>query len=389
MLNCVLNHLIMKPVLFVLAVLLSGTLIAQNKFSIKGDASKVGEPIEKVFLYYRAGNESITDSMLVKEGKYSFSGTIAEPVMARIRAVYPELSGGKKRAISFKRDYVTVFLEPSAISVNSTDSFSNAVVKGSGAHTEYQAIEEKTKALSQKSEALNKGYTALYNAKDEAGMKELEKKFDEISAERNNIYRAYLKSNPNSALGVFLVNQIAGWDMKSEEIEPLFAALPKKLQEQPSAVELKEKIEIAKKTGIGKYAMEFTQNDTLGNPVKLSSFRGKYLLIDFWASWCGPCRKENPNVVKAYDKFKSKGFHILGVSLDQSNGKDRWIKAIHDDGLVWTHVSDLQYWKNAVAVQYGIQAIPQNLLLDPEGKIVAKNLNGEDLEKKLSELLDK
>jgi len=170
-------------------------------------------------------------------------------------------------------------------------------------------------------------------------------------------------------------------------VDPLFTALPKTTQELPSGVELKEKIEIAKKTGIGKFAMDFTQNDTLGNPVMLSSFRGKYILIDFWASWCGPCRAENPNVVKAFDKYKEKGFHILSVSLDQPNAKDKWIKAIHDDKMAWTHVSDLLYWKNAVAVQYGIQAIPQNLLLDPQGKIIAKNLRGEDLDKKLEEFI--
>ena len=148
-----------------------------------------------------------------------------------------------------------------------------------------------------------------------------------------------------------------------------------------------EKIEIAKKLGIGKVAPDFTQNDTLGNPVTLSSLRGKYVLVDFWASWCGPCRRENPNVVKAFQKFKDKGFHIIGVSLDQPNAKDKWIKAIHDDQLTWTQVSDLQFWKNAVAVEYGIQAIPQNYLLDPEGKIIAKNLSGDDLDKKLEEVM--
>jgi thiol-disulfide isomerase/thioredoxin len=134
--------------------------------------------------------------------------------------------------------------------------------------------------------------------------------------------------------------------------------------------------------------MEFTQNDTLGNPVSLSSFKGKYVLVDFWASWCGPCRAENPNVVKTYQKFQNKNFTILSVSLDRPGQKERWLKAIHDDGLTWTHVSDLKFWDNAVAKQYGIRAIPQNLLLDPSGKIIAKNLRGEELAEKLGAVLN-
>jgi len=135
--------------------------------------------------------------------------------------------------------------------------------------------------------------------------------------------------------------------------------------------------------------MDFTQNDTLGKPVTLSSLRGKYLLVDFWASWCGPCRAENPNVVKAFNKYKEKGFHIIGVSLDNPGQMEKWMKAIHDDGLIWTQVSDLKGWKNEVAIQYGIQAIPQNFLLDPEGKIIAKNLRGEELDSKLAEIVEK
>ena len=130
---------------------------------------------------------------------------------------------------------------------------------------------------------------------------------------------------------------------------------------------------------------DFTQPDTSGNPVSLASYRGKYVLVDFWASWCRPCRQENPNVVENYNRFKDKNFTVLGVSLDQA--KPAWVNAIQMDGLTWVHVSDLQYWSNAVAKQLNITSIPQNFLIDPDGKIIAKNLRGPALERKLSAVL--
>ena len=150
---------------------------------------------------------------------------------------------------------------------------------------------------------------------------------------------------------------------------------------------LKETIAEKKITAIGTTAMDFTQADTSGNPVALSSLRGKYVLLDFWASWCGPCRQENPNVVQSFNKFKEKNFTVLGVSLDRPGQKAKWLQAIHADNLTWTHVSDLQFWNNAVAQQYRVQSIPQNLLIGPDGKIVAKDLRGPALESKLCELL--
>lgn len=148
---------------------------------------------------------------------------------------------------------------------------------------------------------------------------------------------------------------------------------------------LQKQLDDARVGAVGTEEIDFTQNDTAGHAITLSSFKGKYVLVDFWASWCGPCRMENPNVLSTYKKFKDKNFTVLGVSLDKA--KDPWIKAIKDDGLAWTQVSDLKYWYNDAAAKYHIQAIPQNLLVDPNGKIIGRNLRGPDLQAKLCELL--
>lgn len=142
-------------------------------------------------------------------------------------------------------------------------------------------------------------------------------------------------------------------------------------------------------TKIGAVAIDFEQNTPAGKPVKLSSFKGKYVLVDFWASWCGPCREENPNLVSAYKKFNAKGFEILGVSLDQPGERARWVDAIKQDNLVWTQVSDLKGWDNEAAKAYGIKSIPSSFLLDPSGRIIGKDLRGKELNSKLAEIFSK
>lgn len=268
-----------------------------------------------------------------------------------------------------------------------TDSFSNVKVKGSKSNDAYVVLNEKMNPINAEIEQLNNEYRTLAANKDEAGIKKLEEKYDGIEKRQKEIYKSAFLADPASPIALYTLERYAGYDINADEVDPLFAKLMASAKESKSGKTMTEKLNVARITGIGKPAPEFIQNDTLGNPVALTSFRGKYLLVDFWASWCGPCRKENPNVVKAFNKYKEKGFTILGVSLDQPNAKERWLKAIKDDQLAWTQVSDLQYWKNAVAIQYGVQAIPQNFLIDPAGKIVAKNLRGEDLDKKLDELL--
>jgi peroxiredoxin len=374
----------MKKLFFGVFMLVSVQLFAQLKFTINGNVAGVKDTINKVFINYRLNDDWMEDSIEIADKKYSFSGTIDEASIAYIRA---SCKRAVPQKVIQKRDVTSIFLEGTTMSAVHTDSFSNVKVKGSKSNDEYVMLNEKMKPINAEIEQLNNDYRALAANKDEAGIAKLEEKYDGIEKRQKEIYKSEFLKNPSSPLALYLLERFAGYDINADDVDPLFAMLPASAKESKSGKTMTEKLNRARITGIGRTAPEFSQNDTLGNPVSLTSFRGKYLLVDFWASWCGPCRKENPNVVKAFNKYKEKGFTILGVSLDQPNAKDRWMKAIHDDQLTWTHVSDLQYWKNAVAVQYGVQAIPQNFLIDPAGKIIAKNLRGEDLDKKLAELM--
>ena len=196
-----------------------------------------------------------------------------------------------------------------------------------------------------------------------------------------------VKDKPKSLVTAFVLGATYGFNEDPIQLEQRFNKLDAVVRKSEAGKQLEVQIADSKIGAVGTMAMEFTQPDTTGTPVALSSFRGKYVLVDFWASWCGPCRQENPNVVETFNKFNTKNFTVLGVSLDRPAQKSKWIDAIHEDKLTWTHVSDLKFWDNEVAKLYKVQSIPQNILLDPDGKIIAKNLRGPALEAKLCEIL--
>jgi len=171
-----------------------------------------------------------------------------------------------------------------------------------------------------------------------------------------------------------------------DQANQLFAMLSPAVKVSYYGKQVQESVAIEKRSGIGAHP-DFAMADVNGKPVKLSSFKGKYVLVDFWASWCAPCRKENPNVLANYKKYHNKGFEVLGVSLDSK--KEPWLKAIQADGLTWIHVSDLKGWNNAAAEEFGVKVVPSNFLLDKDGKVIAKNIREEQLSNKLKSIFDK
>ncbi len=196
---------------------------------------------------------------------------------------------------------------------------------------------------------------------------------------------AQVKANPKNTETLRIIQRVGGYTPDYKELNTLFKTLDKSVRKSTEGKQFEYYLKRLKNASVGKKAPGITQLTPEGEPFSLSDLRGKYVLIDFWASWCPDCRRQNPSLVETYAEFKDKNFEILGVSFDRS--LDNWVKAIKDDKLTWKHISDLQHWQNAAGTLYGVRAIPQNILVDPQGVIIARNLHGEDLKTKLREVL--
>jgi peroxiredoxin len=308
------------------------------------------------------------------DGSFAFKGKSEEPGIYRISLT-------DKNMFLLVIDTPRIEVEGDAKDLNKT-----YVVKGSKETLLLKTLVQEMDKMQQLGAGLEQRFRAAQAAGQEDSLAKLQEEFMALPAKGAAKIKQLIRANPKSFVSTFATASLINPDEDFAFADSMAAIFEKSQPTSPYTKALTAKLGNLRNVAVGTEAPEITLADPAGKNVSLSSLRGKYVLIDFWASWCGPCRQENPNVVRMYNQYRDKGFEIFGVSLDES--KDKWLKAIAMDKLTWPHVSDLKGWNSAAAQLYNIQAIPQTLLLDKEGKIIAKNLRGKALEDKLASLLN-
>ncbi|MCK5700964.1 MAG: AhpC/TSA family protein [Cyclobacteriaceae bacterium] len=318
------------------------------------------------------GELEIVDSAFLKDSKVKIGATLEAPEMVYLK-------------IGNTRKMVNLFGENGSITVKvNIDSLDKTEVTGSKSHDDMMAFSKYMEPVDEKLNGLNEEYRAAAANSDTEKINELRDRYEVIREEQITMIKKFVTDNNESFISPFIIRRYLSYEMEYTELDGLLTNLSPAIHSSKDYQALSERVETLKNVEIGMPAVDFALNDTTGNPIAISAFKGKILLIDFWASWCAPCRQENPNVVKLYNDFRDKGFEIIGVSFDDNRSK--WIDAIQQDQLTWPHVSDLKGWQSAAGKLYAINSIPATVLLDRDGNIVAKNLRGDALRKKVEEI---